>query len=1026
VPANPDATLPSDAPSTAAADIFLRGAGEMAELTRALDWAGTPVGPVETWTASLRATVSTLLASRHAMFLWWGPDLIQFYNDGYRPSLGPDRHPSALSARGRECWAEIWPIIGPEVEAIMAGGDATWHEDHLVPITRGDRVHDVYWSYSYSPVRDDDGSVGGVLVTVQETTRRVVSERRVRLLQELAAGMLHARSARDVCAAAVASFRSAPDDVAFALVYLADAEAGVLRLAGSAGLEPGAAAAPLEIPMDSNGVWPVARALARSGAADAAERSVAVGKIVSDRWPEPVRDALTLPLTMGHSARQAHGVVILGINPRLPLDDESVRFASRVAHEIATALDALQRLARERAAARTAADAERELLTGVFELAPSFMAVLRGPEHVFELANPAYDQLVGHREVVGRTVRDALPELEGQGFFELLDQVYATGEPFVGSELLVHLQPTPGGALEPRYLNFVYQAMRGMTAAVTGILVTGVDVTALVEARQIVERALAETERIAAERDAEGRQLRTVLEQAPLAIAIIGPAGEIRFANPTFERLWGRAVEDTRAETYSEAYTGFHLDGRPIASDEWAGARAVLRGEVVEGELIEIVQAGARGMGGRRLTVWISAAPVRDAEGRITGGVVMFRDITAERRTEQQLRDAQRLQAVGTLAGGVAHEVNNALQSTLGFGSFVLRALGPEHPQAADMRLVLQSAERAGRVSQQLLAYTRQQVTQPQPVDLRALTADLRPVLQQLLGADKSLVLSPAAGDVPRIQADPMQVEQVLINLVANARDATDTGGRVTIAVERADPGSMNEAALADMGFRLAPGVYVRLSVSDTGHGMSPETLARIFDPFFTTKPVGEGTGLGLSMVYGTVKQHGGYIGARSVAGAGTTMELYWPAAAAARPAPADGDTGAHQETRGGRGRVVLVADDEPLVRALAVRTLEEEGYTVLGAEDGAAAMELLEQSDGVPDLVITDVIMPRCNGRQLHDAVRARWPDLPVLFISGHIGEEAVLQRLVPRGAPFLQKPFSPDALARTVAELLLQRRRG
>jgi two-component system, cell cycle sensor histidine kinase and response regulator CckA len=311
-------------------------------------------------------------------------------------------------------------------------------------------------------------------------------------------------------------------------------------------------------------------------------------------------------------------------------------------------------------------------------------------------------------------------------------------------------------------------------------------------------------------------------------------------------------------------------------------------------------------------------------------------------------------------------------------------------------------------------------------VDLRALTADLRPVLQQLLGADKSLVLSPAAGDVPRIQADPMQVEQVLINLVANARDATDTGGRVTIAVERADPGSMNEAALADMGFRLAPGVYVRLSVSDTGHGMSPETLARIFDPFFTTKPVGEGTGLGLSMVYGTVKQHGGYIGARSVAGAGTTMELYWPAAAAARPAPADGDTGAHQETRGGRGRVVLVADDEPLVRALAVRTLEEEGYTVLGAEDGAAAMELLEQSDGVPDLVITDVIMPRCNGRQLHDAVRARWPDLPVLFISGHIGEEAVLQRLVPRGAPFLQKPFSPDALARTVAELLLQRRRG
>ena len=144
----------------------------MATLTRDLDWAATPLGPVETWTASLRTTVSTLLASRHAMFLWWGPDLIQFYNDAYRQSLGTDRHPSALGARGRECWAEIWPVIGPEVEAIMAGGPSTWHEDHLVPITRGDRVHDVYWSYSYSPVRDEDGSVGGV----PEALARAVAE----------------------------------------------------------------------------------------------------------------------------------------------------------------------------------------------------------------------------------------------------------------------------------------------------------------------------------------------------------------------------------------------------------------------------------------------------------------------------------------------------------------------------------------------------------------------------------------------------------------------------------------------------------------------------------------------------------------------------------------------------------------------------------------------------------------------------------------------------------------------------------
>jgi PAS domain S-box-containing protein len=988
-----------------AAEIFLRGSGEMATLTRALDWSATPLGPVESWSASLRTSVSTLLASRHPMFLWWGPHLVQFYNDGYRPSLGPDRHPSALGAKGRECWAEIWPIIGGEVEAVMAGGEATWHENYLVPITRGDRVHDVYWSYSYSPVLDDDGSVGGVLVTVQETTRRVVSERRIRLLQDLSAGMLHARTADDVCATVIASFRSAPDDVAFALLYLGDPEAGVLRLASSLGLEPGTPLAPRELP-HGNEPWPVARALAGGGTGDPGEWSQPAEPVVCDRWPEPVDGVATVPVAAG---RVVHGVLILGLTPRLPLDGDAAHFAAQAAHEIATALEGVERVARERA-----------LLTSTFQLAPSFMAVLRGPQHVYELVNPAYCQLINHRTVLGRAVEDALPELRGQGFFELLDRVYATGEAFVGNEVQVQLQSVPGGPMESRYLNFAYQAMRGAGGGVTGVLVTGVDVTDLVEARQTVERTLAETERLGAERDAERRLLRTVLEQAPVAIAITGLDREIRFANPVFERIWGRPGEASRAVEY----TGYHLDGREITSEEWPGARAVLSGETVEGEVIQIVPAGQQGESRRRLTVWIGAAPIRDAEGRITGAVVMFRDITAERRTEQQLRDAQRLQAVGTLAGGVAHEVNNALQSVLGFGSFVLRALGPDHPQSPDMRLVLQSAERATRVSQQLLAYTRQQVTQLRPVDLPALVAGLQPVLQQLLGADKTLVVTGPTVEVPWIYADPPQVEQVLINLVANARDASDTGTDVTIGMERVTVAE-EDGSIVDLGFRPEPGTYVRLTVRDTGHGMSPETLERIFDPFFTTKPVGEGTGLGLSMVFGTIKQHGGYVGARSAPGRGTTMELYWPTVIAGAQAAGAGDSG-DGKTRGkGSGRSVLVADDEPLVRALAVRILEEEGYVVRSAEDGAEALALIEQGP-TPDVVVTDVIMPRRNGRQLHDALVAKWPGLPVLFISGHPGEEVVLQRLVPRGAPFLQKPFSPDELARAVGQLLVASRRG
>ncbi len=333
------------------------------------------------------------------------------------------------------------------------------------------------------------------------------------------------------------------------------------------------------------------------------------------------------------------------------------------------------------------------------------------------------------------------------------------------------------------------------------------------------------------------------------------------------------------------------------------------------------------------------------------------------------------------------------------------------------MRLVLQSAERAARVSQQLLAYTRQQISRPRLVDLSALIHELRPVLQQLLGPDKLLHIQTPLIPVPLIRADPGQIEQVLINLIANARDATETGGEVTIEVSQIDEST---ALTEAMGFTLAPGVYVRLDVLDNGSGMDAETLGRIFDPFFTTKPLGEGTGLGLSMVYGIVKQHGGYIGARSTPGQGSRLELYWPVASQHSPGKANADRSSVLEQNRGRGQTVLLVEDEPLLRTFILRALEEEGYNVLEAADGAEALARMQTGDTPPDLVLTDVIMPQLNGRQLHDAIVARWPGVPVLFISGHTGEGAVLHRLIPTGAPFLQKPFTPDALAQAVARVL------
>ena len=999
----------------AAVEPFLpvfRQDGEMAALMRALDWAATPLGPVAAWPVSLRSTVSTLLASRHAMFLWWGPDLIQFYNDGYRASLGPDRHPSALGARGRECWAEIWPTIGPEVESIMAGGASTWHEDHLVPITRGDRIHDVYWSYSYSPVQDDTGSVGGVLVTVQETTRRVIAERRVRFVRELVTALQGTSSREDACRAVGRALASARQDVGFSLIYLLEADGRTLRLAVADGIESGGRLAPLTMQLVEQTPWPSAAALAGLEPV----RSVPPHMVQSDGWPEPIAEALTLPIAYPGGSRPLYGMFVAGLNPRIPCDPRYAEFIAQVVRETAAALDRIGREARERAMERAAARAERETLERVFELAPSFLAVLRGPEHQFELANPAYYQLVGHRELIGRTVREALPEVASQGFFELLDRVYATGEPFVGNELAVDLQATPGHPLEVRYVNFVYQAIRDSGGAVSGLLATGVDVTALVRTRQAVEQALVETERLAAERDAEQRKLRTVLEQSPVAVTVIeAPSGRILFVNSKFEEIFGYSVELDAVASYSEHYHGVHADGRRIESEEWPIAEALRTGKVITGRILEIVHAS-----GRRVQIDANAAPVRDAEGRIIGAVAIFRDVTLERRTERQLRDAQRMQAVGTLAGGVAHEVNNQMTAVLGFGEFVLRALGPSHPQSEDMRQVMRAAERAARVSQQLLAFTRQQVTRPTVVELPELVSRLAPVLRQLLGADKHLI-TPAAPPVPPISVDADQVEQVLINLVANARDATETGGRVTISIESV--ALETELAAAAAAEPVAPGRYVRLTVSDTGHGMSPETLLRAFDPFFTTKDVGKGTGLGLSMVYGTLRRHGGYVRAVSSPGAGTIMELYWPMAAG--PARARTEGGLALEARSAwagpsRSSLVLVAEDEPAVRVLAARALREGGYEVAEAPDGAEAFAMVESGTIRPDLIVTDVVMPNLNGRQLHDAVRARWPELPVLFTSGHTGEAGVLERLVPAGAAFLGKPFTPETLRSAVDGLL------
>lgn len=405
----------------------------------------------------------------------------------------------------------------------------------------------------------------------------------------------------------------------------------------------------------------------------------------------------------------------------------------------------------------------------------------------------------------------------------------------------------------------------------------------------------------------------------------------------------------------------------------------------------------------------------RAADGtprRLTG---INLDITQRRETEARLHQAQRVQSVGRLAGGIAHEVNNLMTAVLGFGSFAIAELPASHPAVAEVEQMIKAGERAATITRQLLAFTRQQVLRPARLDLNEVVRELLPVLERLVGAEHRLDLHLGA-EKGEVQADRGQIEQVLVNLTLNSRDAMSGGGTVTVSTTMAE---LDESTVTrHPGIDLRRGEYVLLSVSDTGAGMDEATRARVFEPFFTTKAVGQGTGLGLSTVYGIVKQSGGYVWLYSEPGLGTTVKVYLPIAEGPEAVSPVMTREVHVPSS--RGEIVLVAEDEPMVRSLARRTLELHGYRVMEAADGRAALDLLERLGGGVDLVLSDAVMPELSGRALGEIIGARWPSIPVIYMSGYPGKEVVDRGLVSPDAPFVPKPFTPEALARRTREVL------
>lgn len=680
----------------------------MGELMRAKNWAASPLGPTEAWPPLLKSIVRVMLSSSHPMFLWWGPELIQLYNDAYSRTMGPERHPAALGGRGRECWAEIWPIIGPQIQFVMDGKGSTWNEDQLVPITRHGRREDVWWTYGYSPVEDDAG-VHGVLVVCNDVTAQ----------------------------------------------HLARAELEQLNL------------------------------------------------------------ALTEQVRQREQAKQLEA-----------LQAAQLREAEHALHR--------------------QHEAEGERLRALFQQAPGFMCILRGPEMVFEFANAAYTRFIGERELIGRSFRDAVPEAAGQGFFELLERVYQSGQPFVASDVTLMLRKTEGTAATQVYCDFVYQPIF-TGAEVSGIFVEGFDATERVMAKQALERS--------------ELRLREGMKVARMAVwDWILATNEVIFS-------------DNAPELFGANWTSMHQVWGAIVPEDMQrldqSRRAVLAQNGTYGDVIRL----ARPDNGELVWLQVYATVVADAGGvpRWVRGVSI--DITARIRAEESLREASRHK--DEFLAMLSHELRNPLAPIRSAAH--LLGMDPDNVarvrqssviierQVRHMTSLINDLLDVSRVNTGLVALEKDAVDLHQVV-LESLE-QTQPLIEERGHA--ITVAAPGEGEV-MVWGDRKRLVQVLSNLLHNAAKYTPPCGRLGLEVV------VHAGAL-------------EIHVRDNGIGIGADLLPHVFELFTQHKRTPDrsqgGLGLGLALVRSLVALHEGSVTAASGGqDAGSLFSIYLPRHLAGKP----------------------------------------------------------------------------------------------------------------------------------------------